>query len=211
QALTICITIVTTLFAITAIGGLFFILFLEMYLLVLYLFALIALILPGLFLIISEQFRYSMLGTGGLLAFFAGLIDMSIFFNIFVLLLLFIGIYMILHLCFLVLTFLFTSFVLAYILFVFFSVLVLFLTLFFVNTVYYLMVIKEKFVSYIAFLIAAFSFLSLTFIDISISLHIVYNVTFIICVSFFLLVGYKLYYHINADHFLIFSIMFLTF
>src|SRR5699024_12048694 len=50
QALTICITIVTTLFAITAIGGLFFILFPEMNLLVLYLFALIALILPGLFL-----------------------------------------------------------------------------------------------------------------------------------------------------------------
>src|SRR5699024_3075298 len=88
QALTICITIVTTLFAITAIGGLFFILFPEMNLLVLYLFALIALILPGLFLKIPEQFRYSMLGTGSLLAFFSGLMDMSIFYYILLLFLL---------------------------------------------------------------------------------------------------------------------------
>src|SRR5699024_3181842 len=107
QALTICITIVTTLFAITAIGGLFFILFPEMNLLVLYLFALIALILPGLFLKIPEQFRYSMLGTGCLLAFFAGLMDMSIFYLILFFLILLIGIYMILHLVVIVLNYLF--------------------------------------------------------------------------------------------------------
>src|SRR5699024_11316373 len=72
-----------------------------------------------------------------------------------------------------------------------FSVHVMFLTLFLVNAVYYLMVIKEKSVSYIAFLIAAFSFLSLTFIDISISLQIVYNVTFLIGVPLLLFVWYK--------------------
>src|SRR5699024_12195160 len=72
-----------------------------------------------------------------------------------------------------------------------FSVHVMFLTLFLVNTVYYLMVIKEKSVSYIAFLIAAFSFLSLTFIDISISLQIVYNVTFLIGVPLLLFVWYN--------------------
>lgn len=191
QALTICITIVTTLFAITAIGGLFFILFPEMNLLVLYLFALIALILPGLFLKIPEQFRYSMLGTGSLLAFFSGLMDMSIFYHILLLLPLLIGIYMIQHPGVRVLTYLFTNIVLAYILIDLFSVHVMFLTLFLVNTVYYLMVIKEKSVSYIAFLIAAFSFLSLTFIDISISLQIVYNVTFLIGVPLLLFVWYK--------------------
>src|SRR5699024_11990174 len=42
-----------------------------------------------------------------------------------------------------------------------------------------------------AFLIAAFSFLSLTFIDISISLQIVYNVTFLIGVPLLLFVWYK--------------------
>src|SRR5699024_12685745 len=86
QALTRCITVVSTLFAITAVGGLFFIFFPEMNLLVLYLFALIALILAGLFLKLPEQFRYSMLGTGSLLAFFSGLMDMSIFYHILLLL-----------------------------------------------------------------------------------------------------------------------------
>src|SRR5699024_12506669 len=110
---------VTTLFAITAIGGLFFILFPEMNLLVLYLFALIALILPGLFLKIPEQFRYSMLGTGGLLAFFAGLMDMSIFYHILLLFPLLIGIYMIQHPVVRVLTYLFIIIILNYILIIF--------------------------------------------------------------------------------------------
>src|SRR5699024_7909060 len=97
QALTFCIIIVSSLFVIIAIGGLFLILFPEANLLALYLFALIALILPGLFLIIPEQFRYSMLGTGGLLAFFSGLMDMSIFYHILLLLPLLICIYLIQH------------------------------------------------------------------------------------------------------------------
>src|SRR5699024_3653384 len=108
-------------------------------------------------------------------AFLSVLMAISIFYHILLLLPLLIEISMIHHLVIRVLTYLFTNIVLAYILIDLFSVHVMFLTLFLVNTVYYLMVIKEKSVSYIAFLIAAFSFLSLTFIDISISLQIVYN------------------------------------
>src|SRR5699024_6177945 len=87
QALTICITIVTTLFAITAIGGLFLILFSETNLLVLYLFALIALILPGFFLIIAQHFRFSIFVTGLFLAFFSFLLFFIFFVetNLFVL------------------------------------------------------------------------------------------------------------------------------
>src|SRR5699024_3835058 len=133
HALTICITIVTTLFAITAIGGLFFILFPEMYVLVLSLFALIALVLPSWFLQISAPFRSSMLGAASLSAFFSGLMDMSIFYHILLLLPLLIGTYMIQHPGVRVLTYLFTNIVLAYILIDLFSVHVMFLTLFLVN------------------------------------------------------------------------------
>src|SRR5699024_7850240 len=74
------------------------------------------------------------------------------------------GIYMIQHPGVRVLTYLFTNIVLAYILIDLFSVHVMFLTLFLLNAVYYLMVIKEKSVSYIAFFIAAFSFFFFIFI-----------------------------------------------
>src|SRR5699024_4035255 len=90
-----------------------------------------------------------------------------------------------------VLTYLFSNIVLAYILIDLFSVHVMFLSLFLVDCVYYVNVMIEKIVCYIDFLIAAFTVLIFTFIDILICLQIVYKVTFLIVVLLLLFVWYK--------------------
>lgn len=184
NVLIVVITIIATLFATVAIIGIFFITFTSATPNALYFFAIIALIMPGLLMIhLSAQIRYTLLGTGFIIAFLSTIFTNHVLYQYVLLILLAVGIYIVKTKGIKVLLYLFAHVVIYSILIFDYSFHFIYLIIFAVNTTYYILQRKDQSTNYTAFVLALLNFMALTFLDLHIGLVIVYNLAFFIAIS----------------------------
>ncbi|PWA11786.1 hypothetical protein DCC39_09090 [Pueribacillus theae] len=212
--ITILVTFIATLFATSAISGLFFLMFPESSIDFLFFFAVIALILPGLLTNWPVQITYTLLATGFLLAVSTGLFHDLFFYRLLLLALVCFAIYVMKQKGMRVFLYLLLNLVFGSIMFEWFLVHGVTVSLLVLNGVYYYLQKKDKATHYTALILAYLSFITLTIIDVSNWLSIVYNISFFlittIClfalnrdtrrwewltsfIFWFLFIGYKYY------------------
>lgn len=184
NVLIIAITIIATLFATVAITGIFFMTFIDAIAPALYLFALFALITPGLlFIKLSPQIRYTFLGTGFIIAFGATFFANNILYEYILFILLCVGIFISKTKGIKILFYLFANIIAYSILIEYFSFHFMYLIMFALNMIYYIVQRKELSTNYTAFALVLLNFMALTFLDLHIGLVIVYNLGFLIALS----------------------------
>ncbi|MFD1450388.1 MULTISPECIES: GDYXXLXY domain-containing protein [Oceanobacillus] len=176
--ITIVATLIATLFATSAIFGLFFLLFPNATYDFLFFFALIALILPGIVTKWAAQVKYTLLATGFLIAVSISMFHELIFYRFLVLGFVCLAIYMMKQkgmrvFLYLLLNLIVYSLILEW--FWFHGVMIGMLML---NGGYYFLQRKDQATRYTALILAAVSFITLTMIEVSSGLSIVYNISF---------------------------------
>lgn len=187
NVLIVVITMIATLLATVAITGIFFLVFPGGTIDGLYIFAILALILPGLLMKLAPQIRYTLLGTGFGIGFGTAVFSGKVLYEYILLILLCAGIYIVKTKGIKVLLYL-LAYVLVYMILIpNFSLHVIYLAMFAINLVYYLFVQKERSTNYTAFVLVLLSFMALTFLDLQTWLQVVYNLLFLIGVSMIIL------------------------
>lgn len=183
NTLIIVITIIATLFATTAISGIFFIIFIDATMDALYFFAVFALIAPGLFTQLSHQIRYTLLGTGFTIAFLSIIFLSEPVYEFILLIFLSVGVYIVKTKGIKVLVFLFINIVLYEILIQYLSLHIIYLIMLALNVAYYIFLKKDLSTNYTAFVMTLLNFMALTFLDLQTWLQVVYNIIFLISLS----------------------------
>lgn len=182
--LVIAATIIATLFATVAITGIFFLIIPDATTDALYFFAILALIIPGLLLVkFSDQIRYTLLGTGFIIAFISTVFEEKILYQYIILILLCVSVYIVKTKGIKVLLYLFANTVAYLLILQDFSIEVMYLIMFTLNLLYFIFLQKEKATNNTAFVMALLSFMGLTFLELPIWLQITYNLTFFISLS----------------------------
>ncbi len=187
KLITILITMIATLFATLAIAGLFFLIFPEATADVLFFFAFLALIAPGLFTKLPNQVRYTLLGTGFIISYVAGLFTDKVIYFYLLFILLGIGMYVVKMAGIRVHIYLLMNLVAASILVDHFTFVIMYLVLFLLNTGYYFTQTKELATKYTALISGFLHFFILTFLDVALPLQIAYNLAFFLVVTGILL------------------------
>lgn len=180
NTLIVAITLITTLFATIAITGIFFLIFPGGTMSALYFFSVLILIIPGLLMVrVSEQIRYTMLGTGFILAYTTSFFVNQLLYELILLILLSIGVYLVKTKGIKVLIYLFANVMAGSILIQFVAEQPAVLILFALNLSYFLLQKKDRSTNYAAFTLILLNFMSLTFLDVQLGLQIFYNFAFL--------------------------------
>ncbi|WP_212974556.1 GDYXXLXY domain-containing protein [Bacillus sp. J14TS2] len=176
--LTIAVTLIATLFATSAIFGLFFLLFPGSSIDLLFFFAIIVLILPAVITKWPIQIKYTLLATGFLIAVGIVLFHQLLFYRLLLFALVSFAIYIMKQKGIRVFLYLLLNLVFAAVLFEWFWIHTVTISLLVLNGGYYFLQKKENATRYTALILAFLSLITLTMMEVSDWLSIVYNLSF---------------------------------
>ncbi len=180
---TMIFTFTATVFATSAIFGLFFLLYPQGSSTILFFFSLVALVVPGLLVKWPIQVRYTILATGFLIATGTSLFDDHIVYRCLLFIVLGIAYFLINRPGMKVFHYLLLNLVLIAILTRWWEMQGLLLSLLILNTGFSFIKTKDQVTRYLALVIAFSAFLSLTVIDTAGVLSIMYNISFFVIVT----------------------------
>src|SRR5699024_7238965 len=191
QLITILITFIATFFATLAITGLFFIIFPTATTDALFFFAIVALLLPGLFIKLPSQIRYTLIGTGFLLSYSTSVFSNVTVYPYILLLFLLIGLFIVQMKGIKVLLYIAVTLTLSAI---FLNVTTydgMVLWMMMIHFGYYLIQRKEIATKRAAFIIGFLYFMNSTFLHVSTALEIVSNLGFFIITTLLVLLLHR--------------------